>query len=167
MSRQTPPYCRVRGCRHPHTHLTIAHKCGICNAYGHGRLECNNAFRINQLSEISCNDQLPEAMWCIVTGCRYPWSHASSAHHCNSCGCRGYHSGDCIHMRAHETNELTFLTCPICKEYGEVNMTTELFTGTSCAVCLESSKMVVFNKCNHAQVCKNCVIRMLNLEKNE
>ena len=34
--------CKVSGCRYPSYHTTIAHRCGECNNYGHGQIECNN-----------------------------------------------------------------------------------------------------------------------------
>ena len=34
-------YCKVLKCKFPSSHVTLGHKCGRCNKYGHGEIECN------------------------------------------------------------------------------------------------------------------------------
>jgi len=94
-------YCKSDGCRFSQSHTTSGHKCGKCGEYGHGVMECGNNDRIVKLPN---DDHLPQALWCTMLGCSYPWSHASRAHHCSKCG-RNHHSRDCIISNAiqHET----------------------------------------------------------------
>ena len=42
-------FCKVKGCRFKYTHTTKAHKCGICNQFGHGQIEHYNDTNINLL----------------------------------------------------------------------------------------------------------------------
>ena len=78
-------YCKVRGCRFPFSHTTIAHRCGTCGEYGHGQVECGNLDMCRMLTEdytYSNNKKLPIDIQCAVPGCPYPFSHMTSAHHC-------------------------------------------------------------------------------------
>ena len=34
--------CKVYGCRYANSHVTKDHKCGNCNRFGHGRVECES-----------------------------------------------------------------------------------------------------------------------------
>ena len=42
--------CKVQQCRYPTSHTTSGHKCGLCNQYGHGQVECNNGYLKNKFS---------------------------------------------------------------------------------------------------------------------
>ena len=87
-------YCKVAGCRFPQTHTTSGHKCGKCNRYGHGRIECGVYSLIERLRPFH-NDRLPESMHCTLVGCKHAWSHNKHAHNCHKCF-RNHRSRDCI-----------------------------------------------------------------------
>lgn len=84
-------YCKVKGCRFSNYHTTIAHRCGICNQYGHGQIECNNDTLKQSLIKY-LEDSMPNHRCCEFANCTYPWSHSSESHHCFLCGERGTHS---------------------------------------------------------------------------
>ena len=85
------PTCKVRGCRYRSYHTTIAHRCGKCNSYGHGQIECNNN-ALKQSLLVFIEDQMSPDQFCTFNNCTYPWSHSSPSHHCFRCGERGNHS---------------------------------------------------------------------------
>ena len=142
--------CHARGCRYPRTHLTCAHKCGICGMFGHGQLECNKLYEIEELANIA---EDIDHYSCTVPGCKQPWSHMNEAHHCLSCGKRG--GCDCRNSAGIITK-----TCPSCKVISNIDTKYELFTGGECIVCLQFTKMVVFEKCHHANVCSSCIQKL-------
>tara|TARA_B110001450_G_scaffold256668_1_gene288060 strand:- start:75 stop:761 length:687 start_codon:yes stop_codon:yes gene_type:complete len=84
-------FCKVKGCRFSNFHTTIAHRCGLCNQYGHGQMECNSVSKKQNLIQY-LEDMMPQLRRCEFANCTYPWSHASESHHCFICGKRGTHS---------------------------------------------------------------------------
>jgi hypothetical protein len=84
-------FCKVKGCRFAHFHTTVAHRCGLCNQYGHGQMECNSVQKKQNLIQY-LEDTMPPYRRCEFANCTYPWSHASESHHCFVCGDRGTHS---------------------------------------------------------------------------
>jgi hypothetical protein len=97
---QLETHCKVQGCRFSQYHTTIAHRCGTCNSYGHGQIECSHDSLKQSLTEF-LQDQMPEQQYCTHNGCAYPWSHAPESHHCFRCGQRGSHSAqDCTAGRS-------------------------------------------------------------------
>ena len=140
--------CQVKHCRFPNTHLTCAHKCGNCNELGHGRLECGKINKINSLKNIRI---VVDHYNCTVTGCKQPWSHSNEAHICQ---CNKRENCDC------QTMEVVEKTCPTCKATSSVHIKYQLFTGSDCIVCLQSNMMIVFEKCRHANVCLECLLKL-------
>ncbi len=67
-------YCSVKDCRYSCYHVTAGHKCGKCNQFGHGRIEC------------SFPKQLPKVYWCTIKNCKTPGTHMKLSHHCFKCG---------------------------------------------------------------------------------
>ena len=177
-------YCKVKGCRFPSFHTTIAHRCGNCNSYGHGQIECRNDILKRKLF-VFLEDSMPEHLYCTFPNCTYPWSHSSASHHCFRCGKRGTHSAkDCyikyknkkqqfnnnfflnknsikkenIKNKENNNDNITiYKKCPICRESSNINMNVKIFTGLDCIICMEDNKKVIFNKCKHANVCYKCV----------
>ena len=84
-------YCKVKGCRFANYHTTVAHRCGSCNQYGHGQIECNSDTLKRPLIQF-LEDSMPNHRCCEFSNCTYPWSHSSESHHCFLCGERGTHS---------------------------------------------------------------------------
>ena len=188
--------CKVKGCRYSNYHTTIGHRCGTCNSYGHGQLECNNATLKQQLSAF-LEEQMPEDQFCTFSNCTYPWSHSSSSHHCFRCGGRGSHPAqECrlstINQRSREPLErfneqmeggasssggassgggssldesatkvedhIIHKRCPICREYSNIDLNMQLYTGSECCICLEDKTKIIFSKCKHASVCHVCAL---------
>ena len=97
--------CRAKGCRFSNTHVTLGHRCGVCNAFGHGEMECGTKNKIDTLRELSRNDKIPENLQCNVPNCIYKWSHIKSAHHCRTCSERGHGTSNCPQsIGQHETS---------------------------------------------------------------
>lgn len=88
-------YCQVAGCRFPSFHSTSAHKCGNCDYFGHGVMECQDADKIRHLS--SLEDRLiPIHSRCTISGCMYPETHTNGSHHCRYCMGKDHGEADCI-----------------------------------------------------------------------
>lgn len=154
--------CFVRGCNYPTTHVTLGHKCGTCFAFGHGQMECGNEAQQRSLFFGFCDDVMPDHEKCRVAGCSAPEMHATCAHHC-ACGRRGG-GGPCCAVEVEETEGsargVVMRTCPHCKQFGEVDLDFEVYTGSDCCVCYESRPLVVFRACRHAQVCVDCTRKL-------
>lgn len=67
--------CGVNRCRYPDTHRTYAHKCGNCDKFGHGQIECGNG---PYPQAISPHDN--KIFNCTVANCRQNTSHSNDAH---------------------------------------------------------------------------------------
>jgi hypothetical protein len=162
--------CQVSECRFPHSHITIAHRCGICHTYGHGQLECRRPDkRAVLVARASADTNFLDSEACTVPGCTYPWSHTSAAHHCHACGSRvgcscrvSRVSPPAGPSAAPPSASPTLLTieCPHCKATGNVDTTWEIFTGAQCTICFDDKKMVVIDTCKHANICKECAVRL-------
>lgn len=76
-------HCNVSQCRYLDSHLTFYHKCGKCNKFGHGRLECplihNDEIMCNELIYLLSNS-IPTEEYCSVDGCKFKYSHKTSSH---------------------------------------------------------------------------------------
>ena len=154
--------CRVKGCRHAHTHLTSAHRCRTCGDYGHGQIECGVLSKIADLQRRSMHDTL--AYQCTVSGCGAPSTHMNVAHHCyfrhvrqladlHNCQ-RCKHRSECICKTISRT-------CPQCNLESGVDLATLLFTTSECIICYESGPSVIFSGCRHTNVCKTCALRLV------
>lgn len=112
--------CRVRNCRHPTTHTTVAHRCGTCGQFGHGQMECQNIPLREGLVRFH-GERINFLRRCTVPNCPHPDTHSSSAHHCTKCG-RRHQENNCIiqNLETHRNrfrddyvqyfNEMNFLT---------------------------------------------------------
>ena len=176
-------YCNVRGCRHAHTHVTQAHRCGRCSRYGHGVVECGTQIHL---------DLIPHSLpfsheFCRVLDCPWPSTHTTESHHCPDCDARGR----CVCVPAPPVAGTIPTTstapplvpplplpllphlpaatppvapprlevlCPICKVKGGVGQT--VYTGADCVVCMEAGPCVLFSGCSHAVVCRLCAARL-------
>lgn len=88
-------YCNVLGCRYPHAHSTSAHKCGGCDDFGHGQMECGDSENIAAL--VLLEDRLlPNNLQCTMPGCMYPETHNIASHHCRYCLQKNHGERDCI-----------------------------------------------------------------------
>ena len=86
--------CRVNECRFPHTHTTVAHRCGICGEFGHGQIECQHISLREELVQYH-GERINFLRRCTVPNCPHPDTHSSSAHHCTKCN-RRHFEDNCI-----------------------------------------------------------------------
>jgi len=157
--------CAAVGCRFPSSHVTCAHRCGTCNAYGHGQRECNNQELIRILQSTYDQDTMPADKECSFLGCQYKWSHNAEAHHCFSCGTRGADQNCCVRLSQTSTGrniqeDRVSRKCAHCKVIGPVDLAFELFTGSDCTICMETKPCIIFSACRHAVVCADCARRL-------
>lgn len=52
------------------------------------------------------------------------------------------------------------IACPTCRIVGLVDLEYTVF-GTECVVCMEARPCVVIRECRHANVCVDCVRRLI------
>lgn len=166
--------CIVAGCRYRNTHNTSSHTCGTCLGKGHGQLECGSLDRIQILRR---NEHCRNTIYaCTVDQCSSPTDHETSAHYCNMCSMRGMcicpstlrtsimNQVDNIQPNqatmSSNTDTVIRKTCPQCKTFGNVDLSKFYYTNTECVICYESSKMILFEECNHVNVCPKCVVRL-------
>jgi hypothetical protein len=77
-------YCKVLNCNYSSFHTTRSHKCGKCQRYGHGVLECDYFLRVERLKQYF-NDELPPEKYCTISDCRYKRFHSIESHQCIHC----------------------------------------------------------------------------------
>ena len=75
--------CKVHGCRHPNTHVTLGHQCGTCGGYGHGQMECGNQIKIDNLKQFHCQRVSNP---CSSSLCSHKHLHTNEGHKCYKCG---------------------------------------------------------------------------------
>lgn len=66
-------HCVVEECSYPHTHVTAAHRCGSCKAFGHGQVECGDKSAVTKLKMKT--KKLPKALHCSLPECSYLGTH--------------------------------------------------------------------------------------------
>jgi len=99
-------YCKVSGCRHPTSHVTIMHQCGKCKIFAHGQVECQTESDIKNLEQYYM-DLIPKNQQCTINKCISPHTHITSGHCCPYCGKRQNHLIQCPYA-----NESTIFTDP-------------------------------------------------------
>jgi hypothetical protein len=72
-------YCTVNSCRYADTHNSSGHRCGTCNKYGHGQLECQNGAVTPKVVNI------PKDKQCTIHGCQHRSNHTNGGHQCRTC----------------------------------------------------------------------------------
>jgi hypothetical protein len=80
--------CQVKGCNYADYHVTSFHKCGKCNNYGHGQLECDNVIALRNLGFYYL-DKVPKDKKCKIGGCKHKDKHTTEGHTCHYCGSFG------------------------------------------------------------------------------
>jgi hypothetical protein len=84
-------HCRCEECTYPTSHMTIAHKCGICGGFGHGLLECGDKERLKRLrrnvrkqARIETTEprleSFPKKLQCTNAKCKYKQTHSIGSH---------------------------------------------------------------------------------------
>ena len=110
------------------------HKCGTCNKYGHGQIECNDGIMIKKLLYKFGGNILPIDKRCPIEGCSYSWSHSGAAHICSYCSDREHGKYNCPHIEV-----IWKIKCPVCRKINLVNSKQKVIYGTTinCCCCLE------------------------------
>ena len=140
-------FCRVRHCRFPATHVTSEHKCGKCNQFGHGQVECYHPSLKDSL-QAYFDEELPHGTGCTICKSK---KHMTQAHHCLSCKLV-----ICSEMYCHNCSS-TNVTCPSCKILTRAHINAQLFTGNSCIICYEDKPVIRYD-CKHCNVCLDCTL---------
>lgn len=86
--------CRVRECRFPNSHTTVAHRCGTCGQFGHGQIECQNIPLREGLVRFH-GERINFLRRCTVPNCPHPETHSAEAHQCTKCN-RRHFEDNCI-----------------------------------------------------------------------
>lgn len=156
-------HCRVAHCRYKTTHVTKGHKCGRCNAYGHGEIECIQTWRRQDLMNYY-HEELPNNRACTVEDCPDKWLHTTAAHHCSNCGIRDPHTlADCngssssgSHVPAVASSKT--ISCPLCRKVSTMTTDPKKILGLSdtCSICLDNNVEILLTGCYHCCICKVC-----------
>ena len=152
--------CRCDGCRYKYTHTYKKHKCGICGEFGHGQLEHNNPYAINNLKTIGINDVLKKELWCKSPGCIDPETHTETSHICEACG--EYHNRILCLKKPYKVPENTnykyIVKCPLCMTDNPSNDHEPILYGLSekCQICQLNEINYRLTKCNHCCMCTEC-----------
>lgn len=148
-------YCKVKGCRYPNSHVTMGHKCGRCEMFGHGRYECARPSEKHKLGYF--NDNLPEDMWCRHLGCGFAKLHTTDSHECMRCKKM---SKDCY------CDQQT-INCPICRKRNTLrSIDNHKFFGVEqkCCICMVNEINILFPECKHACICSVCITKLTKSE---
>ena len=146
--------CKVRGCKYKDSHVTRAHLCGSCKAYGHGQVECHKPNERRKL-EAYFGDILPQARHCSMAGCRYKESHTTQAHHCGRC-LKNHSFVEC-------PERALSVQCPECRKQNKVKISQRpAFVDKDCVVCLAKKAQVFFPECGHINCCLDCFRELPN-----
>jgi hypothetical protein len=150
--------CKVKNCRYQTTHVTMGHKCGKCNAYGHGEIECNNKLALTTLKQYS-NEELPIELHCTFGGCKYLKFHTKDAHHCMTCNKRYHSTATCSDIKS---TSHYHICCPLCRQQNSISKDQSLIIGSSelCIVCMTNNIQVFLPACGHACLCLTCVTKL-------
>ena len=97
--------CKSTHCTYPHSHTTIAHKCGSCSTFGHGQVECGNQTLKNNLLKYY-GDRIHFSARCNIENCQNPDTHSATSHHCKKCTMR-HDEKNCI-IQSLEYHKLEF-----------------------------------------------------------
>ena len=164
---ETINYCRVRGCRYKHSHVTSGHRCGKCNKNGHGQVECNNTTLIEHLEHFADN-VLPNDKHCTMEECYNRNLHTTRAHHCEYFNCGENHSiTECPLIINVKQIILNYdITCPLCRKDNTISSNYVKIKGndTKCSICYTNNVEVYFPSCGHVCVCHTCLQK---LNKND
>ena len=148
-------FCRVKGCRHASSHVTMGHRCGRCSFFGHGQYECDRYPERKKLYAFA--DGLPEHLKCRRAGCGHSELHTTEGHECSRCGKIGSNC-KCDEKRA---------TCPICRKesvFHNIDGHKIFGVNQNCCICMANEVNIVFPECKHACACLECVTRLAGPE---
>ncbi len=149
-------YCKVNQCRFKYSHTTRGHKCGTCNNYGHGQLECSSSVLKENLNRY-WNDIIDENERCDFAECYNRYYHKSIAHPCNNCGILGHSNDTCP-----SNNQTKTVNCPICRTLNTIKIQQKKIKGLEekCCICMDKNVEVFFQECGHVCICHVCFIHI-------
>jgi hypothetical protein len=166
-----PKYCLVENCRYPQYHITSGHQC-TCGQFGHGRLECRNQQKMNELMRKvnESNLSLPAHMHCTIPDCNYRYSHTNASHVCSICSQREHGETTCPYKNQNQNqnqnqSEYYQIECPMCRTKNKVSKSQKPIVGASidCVVCYNKANMYL-PQCGHINICLDCI---KNIEKQK
>lgn len=149
------PRCQVAGCRHPDTHVTAGHRCGVCGRHGHGEAEHGDvAARLALRAHAADVVASP----CRVPGCPHPTHHTTAGHRCARCREPGHRAEACPKSPlSAPAPDCRGVACPACRQPAAGFRRT--FVTGECCVCLEpAAPNLLVSGCGHA-LCGGCGAR--------
>jgi hypothetical protein len=160
-------YCLVEGCRFPQFHITAGHRC-LCGEYGHGRMECRNYQKIQDLKIRSSVIIFPQHEHCTIPGCTKKNTHKKESHICGICNSRG-HGGRNCHTNTNTQQKFHKIKCPSCRIENKVSHEQKPIVGVDvdCIICFGKANMFL-PQCGHINVCFDCIKKMdeMNNQQN-
>ena len=151
-------YCKVKNCRYQTTHTTLGHKCGKCNIYGHGEIECKNPLAKHSIKQY-WHEELPSHLHCTFGGCKYSKFHTKDAHHCATCNKRSHSTSTCSFDK---TTTHYYICCPLCRQFNSIPKNQSLICGSSesCVVCMTNNVQIFLPACGHICLCLVCTSKL-------
>ncbi len=154
--------CKVRECRFSDSHVTLGHKCGTCNKYGHGQLECSDECDIHELYESTKDDELKTKDQCTSTDCKHAKYHKNHGHYCDDC--KSFHIKQLCKKHITKTTKqakiLYSITCPHCKVTSIITTanksTLNIHTDSQCSICTDNEVNICL-PCKCAKICNKCL----------
>ena len=177
--------CKVEKCRYNNYHVTKGHKCGLCQTYGHGIIECQNPLKKQNLDQF-LNDQMPDHLVCTRPRCQHSNLHSINSHQCKLCN--GFHSKHNCNLNLEfiqrinsemsnpilssnvgpDSNDQIYkLDCPICKTKCEITYNkNKIFSLDKLCLICETNNIDIYLQCGHINVCYECVKKMSHPNNN-
>ncbi len=142
--------CKVIHCRYNNLHTTKGHKCGKCNNYGHGQLECNMLLLRERLRKY-WHEEIKENERCNFINCNYRNYHKTLGHECIICYEFGHISDNC-------EKKTKIIKCPICRTDNNIRIKQKKIKGLNdeCCICMENKVEVYLDICGHVCICYEC-----------
>lgn len=161
-------YCKVSHCRFSDSHTTKNHLCGRCKKYGHGIIECNNNFLMQNLQKFY-NEKIDDSNKCKFGGCIDKDYHTTNGHHCENCNDRLHSLVTCpLLYKGIKKDDTYEVKCPICKTDNIINNNQSKIYGIEelCIICMDKNKEVFFPICGHICVCIDCNNKLKKVKIN-
>jgi hypothetical protein len=146
-------YCLVHDCKYSKYHLTEYHTCSLCGLCGHGKDECGNNDKINNLKKFG--ECIPVSDYCTITNCNNPSTHLNESHLCDNCFEYGHGKIEC---KNNPKKIIYSIKCPICCTINNVDIDKKSnIKDQNCVVCYDNTADMILSKCGHSILCFECV----------
>jgi hypothetical protein len=75
-------YCKCSECNYPQHHLTKYHRCGKCQQFGHGQVECDDRqMKIDLWPKVTDPESIDSTSYCTKPLCEQKHTHTLGSHH--------------------------------------------------------------------------------------